>query len=260
MAFSPALAHRQRVAAELSTKAMLAEHAARAGVAPEMPADSPAAAEYGELLARLHDDLRRLHEVQSRDKKAALKLNLIKAYLPWVEGVIAGATADALAPQDEIVVTVFIWALDIRDWALALRVGGHVIAHGLQLPERFHRTTGGLLVSEIADAAINEPGSVAHDVLTAIAIGEGPAWDMKDETRARLFRAIGESWARQAEAFDPAAESAPAGGKAMLLDAALSALREAMRLHSAVGVKKLVEQLEREAKKLAPAETEQENG
>jgi hypothetical protein len=256
MSFSPALANRQRIAAQLSTKAMLAEHAARAGVAPEMPADSPAAGEYQALLVQLHEDLRKLHEIQSRDAKAALKAKLIDAYLPWVNGVLAGAAEGLPAPQDEIVVTVFIWAIDIRNWSLAVMVGAHIFAHGLQLPERFHRTAGGLLVSEIADAAINDAGSVPHEALTGVAamVGEGPAWDMKDETRARLHRAIGESWARLAEAFDPAAESAPAGGKAMLLDAALTALREAMRLHSAVGVKKLVEQLEREAKKLIPAD------
>ena len=76
---------------------------------------------------------------------------------------------------------------------------------------------------------------------------------MKDETRARWFRALGESWARQAEEFDPAADSAPAGGKAMLVDAALTAFREALRLHAKVGIKKDVEVLEREAKRLAEA-------
>lgn len=249
MAFSPALAHRQRVLAQLSTKGMLAEHAARAGAAPPMPEDSPAASEYQTLLARLHDDLRRLHDVQSRDRKTALKRDLIAGYLPWADGVLA-APAEA-APQDDIVVHVFIWAVDIGEWDRALLLASHIIAHGLQLPERFHRTPGGLLVSEMADSAINDPGSVPHDVLLRAIPGEGPAWDMKSETLARLHRAIGESWARQAENFDPTTETAPAGGKAMLVDAALTSLREAVRLHANVGVKKLVEQLEREAKKLA---------
>lgn len=251
MSYSPALAHRQRVLAQLSTKSMLADHAARAGAAPPMPEDSPAATEYQSLLARLHEDLRRLHDVQSRDRKVELKRELIAGYLPWVDGVLS-APAEA-APQDDIVVYVFIWSVDTGDWPRALQLGRHIVAHGLQLPERFHRTPGGLLVSEMADAAINVPGSVPHDVLISAVPGEGPAWDMKDETRARLHRAIGESWARQAEDFEPAAESAPAGGKAMLIDAALTSLREAVRLHANVGVKKLVEQLEREAKKLAAA-------
>lgn len=248
--FSPALANRQRVLAQLSTSAMLAEHAARAGAAPAMPEAGPVASEYNSLLAALHEDLRRLSEIQSRDAKVALKRKLIEAYRPWVAGVLT-AEPDAQAPQDEIVVTVFIWALDIRDWRLALEAGAHITRNGLQLPERFHRTAGGLLVSEIAEAAINEPSSVPHDVLLGVTIGEGPAWDMKDETRARLHRAIGESWARAAEAFDPNAESAPAGGKAMLVDAALTALREATRLHSKVGVKKQIEHLECEARRLA---------
>jgi hypothetical protein len=255
MSFSPALARRQAILAELSTKGMLAEHAARAGEAPAMPEAGPVATEYQSLLAQLHEDLRRLSGIQSTDKKIALKRELIGKYRPWIEGVLnaaAEAGEDVQAPQDEIVITVFIWAVDIRDWAMALALGGHVIKHGLQLPERFHRTAGGFLVSEIAEAAIEEPGSVPHTVLLT-PIGEGPAWDMKDATRARLHRAIGESWARQAEEWDPNAESAPAGGKAMLVDAALTALREAKRLDAKVGVVKEIERLEREARKLAEA-------
>jgi hypothetical protein len=254
MVFSPALAHRQRTLAELSTKRMLSDHAARAGVAPAMPADGPEATEYHSLLSRLHDDLRRLHDVQSRERKVELKRSLIETYRAWCTGAILAAPG-ADAPQDEIVVTCFIWAIDIRDWDFALRLGRHVISHGLQLPERFHRTPGGLLVSEMTDAAITVPGCVPHEVLTSALPGPEdlllPAWDMKNETLARLHRAIGESWARKAETFDPTAESAPAGGKAMLVDAALTSLREAVRLHAGVGVKKTVEQLEREAKKLA---------
>ena len=138
MAYSPALSHRRRVLASLSTKAMLAEHAARAGLAPAMPEKGPVATEYQSLLARQHDDLRRLHEIQSKDSKAALKRELIQTYLPWCEGVIT-ADPEGPAPQDEIVVTTFVWALDTRDWAFALKLGAYIIAHGLQLPERFHR-------------------------------------------------------------------------------------------------------------------------
>ena len=252
MVFSPALANRQRVLAAISTSAMLAEHAARAGEAPAMPEEGPVATEYQGLLAKLHDDLRTLHGIQSREKKVELKAKLISAYLPWVRGALA-IEDGAVAPQDEIVVTVFIWAVDIRNWVLAVELVTHINAHGLTLPERFNRKPGGLLISEMTDVAINEPGAVNREELVSAAPGEGPGWDMKNETHARYHRAIGEAWAREAEAFDPAAESAPAGGKAMMIDAALASLREAIRLHANVGVKKLVEQLERDAKKLAEA-------
>lgn len=241
---------------QLSTRAYLAAAAAgavaMAGAAPEMPEEGPEATEYQLLRAKLHDDLRRLHGIQSRDAKIALKAELITAYLPWVEGALA-VDEDAAAPQDEIVVTVFIWAADTRQWPLAIELCAHIVQHNLSLPERFNRKPGGLLISEMSDVAINEPGAVSRDALLSVSIGEGPGWDMKDETRARYHRAIGEAWARDAENFDPTAESAPAGGKAMMVDAALTSLREAIRLHANVGVKKLVEQLEREAKKLAEA-------
>ncbi|MEJ6008687.1 phage terminase small subunit [Novosphingobium aquae] len=251
MAFSPALAHRQRVLASQSTRAMLAEHAARAGAAPPMPSEGPVASEYQSLLARLHEDLRRLHDIQSTDAKVALKRDLIKGYMPWIEGVLT-STIEGAAPQDEIVVTCFIWSLDIREWTLGLDLFNHINTHGLQLPERFHRSPRGVLLSEMSDAALADPGSVPHDTLLAIRPGPDPVPDVKDETMARVQRAIGESWSLQADSFDPSTESAAAGGKAMLVDAALAALREAIRLDPKVGVKKQIEQLEREAKKLVP--------
>jgi len=242
---------------QLSTRAHLAAMAAGAvlasGAAPAMPEEGDAASEYRNLLAQLHEDLRALQTIQSTDAKVAKKRELIDNYLPWCEGALTVPEGQA-APQDEIVVTIFIWALDLREWGLALDLYDHVASHALQLPERFHRSPRALLWSEMADAAIGEPGLVPHDVLLRAQPGADPVPDVKDETIARMFRAIGESWSRQAEAFDPNAESAPAGGKAMLIDAALTAMREATRIHANVGVKKQIEQLEREAKKLAPSE------
>ena len=76
---------------------------------------------------------------------------------------------------------------------------------------------------------------------------------MPDQARAKLHRAIGFDFMAQAEAFDPTAESAIAGGKPFLIGAALRQLNTALKLDQRVGVKKQVEQLEREEKKLAEA-------
>lgn len=252
---SPALRHRQRKLARQAAEA--AGLALREGMAPPMPEDGSAAVEYQQQLARLHEDLRTLHGVQSNEAKAAKKAELIDAYRPWLEGALA--IEDGAAPQDEIVVTCMIWAVDIRDWALAQQLADHVIGHNLQMPERFHRGAAAYMVSEIAKAALDEPGSVPHDVLTRLAPLAEPPHDMKDETRARLQRALGESWARLADDFDPNAETATAGGKPALIDAALAHMQRALKLDSKVGVKKPIEQLEREARKLAEAAAEKQD-
>lgn len=246
--FSPALAHRQRKLAQQS--ATTAKKAAKAGQAPEMDEAAEGNSEYRSLLASLHNDLRALSGIQSIEKRIEKKRKLILPYLPWVKGALEIGEREK-APQDEIVVTAMIWALDIQNWELAIEIAAHCIRHGLQLPERYNRTLPCLVVEEIATAAIAAPGSVDSDTLrTAILIAEG---DMPDQVKAKIYRAMGESIAAEAEAFDPNAATARAGGKAALVDAALRALKRALELNAKVGVKKLIEQLEREAKKLAAA-------
>lgn len=249
MSFSPALAHRQRTMAALAAGTALA-----AAALPEIEDDNPAAAEYRQLLSSLHNDLRTLHDIQSIDAKIARKRSMIETYLPWVTGAVAaGVSTDSdagKAVQDEIVATMLIWLLDLRDWSNALTVADHMLRHGVSLPERYKRDVATLLVDRIADTAKEAPDAVPIEVARDV-FELTRKRDMPDQARAKLHRAIGVSLAKDAETFDPTAENAVAGGKAALVSAALAALKEALRLDKNVGVKKQIEQLEREAKKLA---------
>ncbi len=249
---SPFRRHRQKVLARLA-----AEKAGKAdaeGMAPPMPEDSPATTEYRGLLAALQDDLRTLHDIQSVETKIERKRSMITAYIPWCKGVLE-ATEETSAPQDEIVVTIMIWSLDIQEWDAALDLAEHCLRHGLQLPERYNRTLGCLVVEEIAEYAIKHADGDAAPVPLEVLQRTAPllAHDMPDQVKAKFHRALGECWARMAESYDPSADSAPAGGKPALVDAALTELRRAVSLHGKVGSKKQIEQLEREAKKLAQA-------
>ena len=76
---------------------------------------------------------------------------------------------------------------------------------------------------------------------------------MHDQVRAKLEKALGLAFMARAEAFDPAAESAVAGGKGALLEASLAHFNTALGLNKAVGVKKLIEALTRDLKNLTPA-------
>lgn len=250
---SPALTHRQKKLARLSTRAHLDDMArrSRAGMAAPMPDEGPVASEYQGLLAQMHDDLRALSNIQSIEKKIEKKPALLAKYRPWVAGALQVEDGDA-APQDEIVVTALIWALDIADWGFALDIADHCLTHHLDLPERHKRTLGCMVVEEIAEAAIKTTGSVPHDVLERVR-PIATDHDMPDQVRAKFFRALGESWAQRAETFDAASDSAPAGGKPAMVDAALTELRRAVGLNAKVGVKKTIVQLEREAKRLAEA-------
>ncbi|MXO64837.1 phage terminase small subunit [Altericroceibacterium endophyticum] len=245
---SPFRRHQQKTLARLS--AYHDGQVASEGMALPMPEDSPGANEYRNLLAQQHEDLRRLSEIESIENKIAAKAEMLPKYTDWCEGALAIAEGDS-APQDDIVVTAMIWALDVRQWTLALDLAQHVITHSLQMPERYHRGSAGLVVSEVADAAIADPEAVPHDVLLRAKLYLNARYDMKDSYRARLHRALGESWARKADDFDPDAEDAIAGGKPALVDTALTELRRAKDLDGKVGVVKQIEALEREAKRLA---------
>lgn len=242
---SPFRKHQQAVRAAMSAKVE------SAGTAPDFDLSSPEASEYQQLLASLHNDLRTLHDIQSVQGKIEAKRAMISAYLPWVEGALA-AGADGRAVQDEIVVMMLVWALDVQDWALALGIACHVLDHGLTLPERYKRTPACLIAEEIADAAKVDLAAVPQDFLLKVA-ALVTGRDMPDQVRAKLHRAIGLGWAAQADTFDPAAETAFAGGKPALIDAALIALAEARRLDSKVGVAKKIEELTRAQRKLAEA-------
>lgn len=245
---SLARAHRERT---LAAKAAASAGIAPAGQAPAFPEDGPAATEYQALRAALHNDLRQLHDVQSIERKIELKRSLVNTYLAWVIGALETPEGQS-APQDEIVVTMLVWALDLGEWEWALDIGAHVLKHGLSLPDRYKRTPACLIVEQIADAAKTDPDNVPEDVLHH-ATDLADKHDMPDQVRAKAWRARGLALAAMADTFDPAAESASAGGKPALVDAALAALNRALALDSNVGVKKKIEQLGAEARRLAAA-------
>lgn len=240
---SPFRQHQQAV------RAALISSSAPVGYAPEIDPANPAAAEYQQMVASLHNDLRALHDIQSVQEKIERKRSMIDTYLPWVNGAL-DAGAEGRAVQDEIVVTIMIWAFDIQNWELALDLAQHVLTHGLALPERHKRTAATLIAEEIADAAKTDPASVDLAQLQR-ASSLTAEFDKPDQVKAKLLRAIGLALSAQAETFDPAAENAAAGGVPALVDAALLHLKEALRFDKNVGVKKQIEQLERQAKKLA---------
>lgn len=243
MSYSPALAHRQRVLAGLASGTA----APATGGAP-MPTDGPVATEYQTLLAALGIDLNQLRNIESVERKIEAKRSMIDRYRPWVEGALGAETA----AQDEIVATMLIWAIDVADWPLALAVAAHMLQHGLALPERYVRKLPTLIAEEFAEAGLKNPPLIDLETLQKAAALVA-AQDMHDQVRAKLEKALGLAFVARAEAFDPEAESAVAGGKSALIEAALAHFTTALGLNSACGVKKLIETLTRDLKKLAPA-------
>lgn len=243
---SPFRRHQQRVLA-LAAGSLTATTAANAP--PPLEEGTPEGQEYAALRVLLHDNLRQLSDVASIEARNPMKAEFAKAFAPWIEGVLE-AGRDGRAAQDEILIQNMIWAIDYRDFEYALQLGEHALAHHLAMPDRFNRTVACFLAEEIATISLDTQDAVSH--LQLLRVGEMvDGYDMPDPAKAKLLKAGSRSFARQAEAFDPAADNAPAGGKAAYVEAALRAAKRAFELDRNVGVKKDIERLERQLKELS---------
>ena len=234
----------------------LARHAAAALAGASVLATATATApppssnpEYDAMLEQLGEDLHRLANTQSVELKIKAKGEMIGRYDDWVLGALV-AGEDGKAAQDEVVATMLVWNIDVQNWTMALQIGAHVLTHHLSLPERYKRTPATLIAEEIADASLKVVEAVDHGTLIATQVLTDEH-DMPDQVRAKLMKAIGRKLMAEADAFDPDAEGATAGGKPALISAALAALKRALVLDDKAGVKKDIENLERELKKPA---------
>lgn len=243
---SPFRRHQQKVRGIISGTALAISIVA---APPEPAADTPEGQEYAALRVLLHDNLRQLSDVASIEARNPMKAEFAKAFAPWIEGVLlAGLEGDAA--QDEILIQNMIWAIDYRDFDYALDLGEHAVKHRLVMPERFNRTVPCFLAEEIATISLDHQDAVTHEQLYRVgALVDG--FDMPDPAKAKLCKAFSRSFGRKAEAFDPAADNAPAGGKASFLEAALESAKRAFALDRNVGVKKDIERLTGQLKKLA---------
>ena len=192
-----------------------------------------------QILHRLRMDLSRLSGVQSEETKAEMKKSMLPEYEGWIEGTLDGDSGR----QDEVITRLMVWAIDCRDYALALRLGRYVVRHGLTLPDNFNRTAATFLTEEMskplltlaaadADADLSASTAVLDEVAEIVADS-----DMPDVVRAKLCKA--RALARRG-ATDIATKAE-----------ALALFREALTRNPNAGVKKEIATLAREVKKLS---------
>ncbi|EPH5845208.1 phage terminase small subunit [Enterobacter ludwigii] len=192
-----------------------------------------------QILHRLRMDLSRLSGVQSEETKAEMKKSMLPEYDGWIEGTLDGDSGR----QDEVITRLMVWAIDCRDYALALRLGRYVVRHGLTLPDNFNRTAATFLTEEMskpvltlaaadADADLSASTAVLDEVADIVADS-----DMPDVVRAKLCKARALA-RRGATDITTKAE-------------ALALFREALTRNPNAGVKKEIATLAREVKKLS---------
>ncbi|EOW9836759.1 phage terminase small subunit [Klebsiella pneumoniae] len=221
---TPAQKHFQRVMAERHGKTDEQSDTARTA--------------HEQIMHRLRMDQSALKRVQSDQAKAAMKRQLLPHYEGWIEGTLDGDSGR----QDEVIVTLMVWAIDAGDYALAARIGRYVVTHGLLMPDRFNRTAATVLVDEICDPILVQvKADDTTDVTSYLAVLDEVAEftagsDMPDVVRAKLCKA---------RAF------ALRNGTTEEQTTALALLRQALTLDAGAGVKKEIERLARVVKKAA---------
>ena len=192
-----------------------------------------------QILHRLRMDLSRLSGVQSEETKAEMKKSMLPEYEGWIEGTLDGDSGR----QDEVITRLMVWAIDCRDYALALRLGRYVVRHGLTLPDNFNRTAATFLTEEMSKPLLTLAAADADaDLSSGIAVLDEVAGivadsDMPDVVRAKLCKARALA-RRGATDITTKAE-------------ALALFREALTRNPNAGVKKEIATLAREVKKLS---------
>lgn len=225
---SPARKHWQRATAA-------AQSAAAASSKPQT-GDA-----YQLMKAALIEDRRRLHDVQSIEKKIELKRELLPQYQAYIQGVLEKGNG----AQDDVLTTIMVWLLDVGYISDAVEVAEYALKHGLNPAEQYQRSTAALLVEESADTLLRhdikpvwEKGKVVNagkdlDVhRVSLDQMQKIEWltdghDMHDQIRAKMYKAI--------------------GYLALLTgqyESAMAALKRALELNDQAGVKKDIERLE----------------
>lgn len=229
MALSIAQAHQRRARAAMEAAKTAPRHSMAGATA------------YEHQLNQLLQDRLRLKAIQSNEGKAALKLQLLPEYIPYVEGVLGAGNG----AQDDVMTTVMVWRVDVEDYSGALDIADYVLKHKLIMPDRFERTTGCLVAEEIATAALKAQkanGSFDLDILHRT-VELTDAEDMPDQARAKLYLATGRATLDGITAEEP--------GQHGQIQAGIDLLKRAIELHDGCGGKKDLDSAERLLKKHA---------
>lgn len=217
-------------------------------VAP-LPVDRAVATAAAQVGARLRHDLQRLKEIRSIALKIAAKREMLPEYADWVAGLLSGAQTAGAGVSGDVLPTVMVWSIDVGDYAAAMPLIEHVLAHKVAMPQRYARDAATLVVEEIAEAAIKAQAADKPFDLAILEQVEALTAhdDMHDEVRAKLLKAIGFELDRTAQAATDIGADATT-----LFVRSLTAMKAAQALHDRVGVKTTIKAVEKRLAAVTP--------
>lgn len=178
---SPARRHR--------LKTLAAKEAAKAD---EFGGVRPDASVYQLQLTELKNDIHVLRSIQSQEKRAEAKKELIPKHMPYVDGVIKSG---AKVEQDEVITTIMLWCFDCGLFDQGLSLAEYALQNALKMPDSFSRSTATVIVEEIGNAArvAHKAGEDFSLETLEKAFELTAEYDMPDEVRAKLYVGLGRS-------------------------------------------------------------------
>lgn len=204
-----------------------AKAAIEAAKADEFGGVRPDASVYQLQLTELKNDIHVLRSIQSQEKRAEAKKELIPKHMPYVEGVIKSG---AKVEQDEVITTIMLWCFDCGLFDQGLSLAEYALQNELKMPDSFSRSTATVIVEEIGNAA-----RIAHKAGEDFNLGTlekafelTSEHDMPDEVRAKLYVGLGRSSLKK-ESYRPA----------------VSYFETALKLHENCGCKQELQKAEK---------------
>ncbi|MFY7005178.1 phage terminase small subunit [Acinetobacter pittii] len=204
-----------------------AKAAIEAAKADEFGGVRPDASVYQLQLTELKNDIHVLRSIQSQEKRAEAKKELIPKHMPYVEGVIKSG---AKVEQDEVITTIMLWCFDCGLFDQGLSLAEYALQNELKMPDSFSRSTATVIVEEIGNAArvAHKAGEDFNLETLEKAFELTAEHDMPDEVRAKLYVGLGRSSLKN--------ESYPA---------AVSYFETALKLHENCGCKQELQKAEK---------------
>lgn len=231
---SPARRHR--------LQALAAKEAAKAD---EFGGVRPDASVYQLQLTELKNDIHVLRSIQSQEKRAEAKKELIPKHMPYVLGIVQSG---AKVEQDEVITTIMLWCFDCGLFNQGLSLAEYALEQNLKMPDSFSRNTATVVVEEIGNASriAHKAGEDFSLETLEKAFELTSAHDMPDEVRAKLYVALGRAYL-----------------KISSFEAATVAFETALKLHENCGCKQELQKAEKllkeQAEKLLKEQQEQSN-
>lgn len=210
---SPARQHKQKILA------------AQAAVSMSSDDDSVRGSAYELMLEQMGQQKRELKSIKSMVAKNEAKAAMLPEWTGYIDGVLSADTG----VSDSIIGQLLIWSIDVAEYDQAISIGAYMLKHDIALPEQFERDTVDAFAEELADAWIknDEPTiTLAHLKQALKLVAE---YELFDEVRAKLLRALGEA-------------SHEAGAK---YETSIEYLDAAVTLNPRVGCKPLLTKLQK---------------